>query len=76
MAHSDKVGRTVRLSSDINQRLLDLCDHLGVNPNAYLVAEIGKAVARDEVTFRAKSQQAEFFNRLTNEVVKGISEMG
>lgn len=59
-----KIGRTVRLSSDINQRLLDLCDHLGVNPNAYLVGEIGKAVARDELSFRAQKQNADLFRQL------------
>ena len=59
-----KVGRTVRLNSDINQRLLDLCEHLGVNPNAYLVGEIGKAVARDELSFRAQKANADLFQAL------------
>ena len=28
-----------------------VCRHLGVNPNAYLINEIGKAISRDEVAF-------------------------
>ena len=48
-----KVGRTVRLEPEMNERLIALCEHLGVNVNAYLVAEIGKAVSRDEVAYKA-----------------------
>jgi predicted DNA-binding protein len=59
-----KVGRTVRLSPDINHRLVALCAHLGVNPNAYLVGEIGKAVARDELTYRLTSQTNDFFRSI------------
>lgn len=66
-----KVGRTVRLSSDINQRLVELCVHLGVNPNAYLVGEIGKAVARDELTFRAGKQNADLFRQLGQMISEG-----
>jgi predicted DNA-binding protein len=47
--------RSVRLTSQINDRLIALCDHLGVTPNAYLVGVIGKAIATDEMTFLAKS---------------------
>jgi predicted DNA-binding protein len=59
-----KVGRTVRLSPDINHRLVALCAHLGVNPNAYLVGEIGKSVARDELTYRLTSQTNDFFRSI------------
>lgn len=48
-----KVGRTVNLDPDLNDRLISLCSHLGVNPNSYLLNEIGKAVSRDEVSFFA-----------------------
>jgi predicted DNA-binding protein len=47
----DKVSRSLKLESDINDRLVSVCKHLGVNPNAYLVNEIGKAISRDEVAF-------------------------
>lgn len=59
-----KIGRTVRLTPEVNQRLLDLCAHLGINPNAYLVGEIGKAIARDELSFNAKQQTDEMFSNL------------
>lgn len=67
-----KVGRTVRLSPDINQRLVALCAHLGVNPNAYLIGEIGKAVARDELTYRITSQTNDFFKAMQ----EGVAAMG
>lgn len=47
----DKVSRSLKLEADINDRLVAVCKHLGVNPNAYLVNEIGKAISRDEVAF-------------------------
>lgn len=64
MSEDFRVGRTIRLSSSINQRLVDLCEHLGTNPNSYLVNEIGKAISRDELAFRSHQSQAEFFGRL------------
>jgi hypothetical protein len=69
--NTGKIGRTVRLSSDINRRLLDLCAHLGVNPNAYLIGEIGKAVARDELTFRATQQNELLFKQLGSMITEG-----
>lgn len=64
MADAGKIGRTVRLVPDVNARLMALCAYLGVNPNAYIVAEIGKAIARDEVSFRAKNQMQDFLDGL------------
>lgn len=64
MSEEKRIGRTVRLTVDVNQRLLDLCDHLGTNPNAYLVTEIGKAIARDELAFRAQRAQSEMMAQL------------
>lgn len=70
-AESPKVGRTIRLTPEINQRLLDLCAHFGTTPNAYLVSEIGKAISRDEIHFRAVNQSLDqaqaFLDRLQNE---------
>ena len=54
-----KVGRTVRLEPDMNDRLVALCEHLGVNVNAYLVGEIGKAVSRDEVAYKASQHTSD-----------------
>ena len=59
-----KVGRTVKLEHEMNNRLIALCEHLGVNPNAYLLNEIGKAVSRDEVAYKASKQTADMTNLL------------
>jgi hypothetical protein len=45
-------GRSVRLTTSINTRLITLCEHLGVTPNAYLVQAIGKAITQDEMHFK------------------------
>jgi hypothetical protein len=45
-------GRSVRLTTSINTRLINLCEHLGVTPNAYLVQAIGKAITQDEMHFK------------------------
>ena len=60
----DKVSRTVKLNEDLNQRLLDLCDHLGVNPNAYLLNEIGKCISRDEVSYLSTKNTNDANNHL------------
>ena len=46
-----KVARNVKIHKTVDDRLVALCEHLGMNPNAYLVSVIGKAVAQDEVSF-------------------------
>lgn len=50
-----KIGRTVKLEHNLNERLIALCAHLGVNPNAYLLNKIGEAVSRDEVSYLAST---------------------
>jgi hypothetical protein len=74
MSDDKRIGRTVRLTQDINQRLIDLCDHLGTNPNAYLVNEIGKSIARDEVTFLVKRSQGEMFDNLAKALESVVLE--
>jgi|TARA_B100001059_G_C17795493_1_gene562795 hypothetical protein len=59
-----KVGRTVKLESDINDRLLSLCEHLGVNPNSYLINKIGEAISKDEVSYIASRHVANQNNEL------------
>lgn len=46
--------RSIRLTTDVMARLQAVCDHLGVTVGAYMTAEIGRAVARDEVSMQAK----------------------
>jgi hypothetical protein len=50
-----KVGRTVQLESHVNDRLIALCSHLGVNPNSYLLNIIGERISKDEVSFMASN---------------------
>lgn len=47
----EKVSRSLKLDVQLNERLVKLCEHLGVNPNAYLLNEVGKAISRDELAF-------------------------
>lgn len=47
----EKVSRSLKLDVQLNDRLVKLCEHLGVNPNAYLLNEVGKAISRDELAF-------------------------
>lgn len=60
-----KVGRTVKLEGDINDRLLALCAHLGVNPNSYLVNKIGEAISKDEVSYIASRNVVNQQNELS-----------
>ncbi|MNE26628.1 hypothetical protein D3C80_1200010 [compost metagenome] len=46
--------RSIRLTTDVMTRLQAVCDHLGVTVGSYITQEIGRAVARDEVSLQAK----------------------
>lgn len=67
------VGRTIRLSTDVMARLQAVCEHLGVTVGAYLTQEIGRAVARDEVSLMATQSQVnslELLSRFLTEAAK------
>lgn len=67
------VGRSIRLSTDVMTRLQAVCDHLGVTVGAYLTQEIGRAVARDEVSLMAKQSKdnsLELLSRFLTEAAK------
>lgn len=49
-----KYQRTISLNQDINDRLLRVCEHMGVTPSAYLKQVIGEAVSRHEVSLLPK----------------------
>lgn len=66
-----KVGRTVKLEHDMNERLIELCEHLGVNPNAYLLNEIGKSISRDEVAYKA-TQHASNMGSIIQDMIDTI----
>ena len=52
-----KVKRGLSLSIKTNDDLLELCDHLGINPHNYIVNEISKAVQRDRLSLMVKKHQ-------------------
>ena len=67
------VGRSIRLSTDVMTRLQAVCDHLGVTVGAYLTQEVGRAVARDEVSLMAKQSKdnsLELLSRFFTEAAK------
>ena len=67
------VGRTIRLSTEVMARLQAVCEHLGVTVGAYLTQEIGRAVARDEVSLMAKQSKdstLELLSRFLTEAAK------
>jgi len=69
------VGRSIRLSTDVMTRLQAVCDHLGVTVGAYLTQEVGRAVARDEVSLMAKQSKdntMELLSRFFTEAVKEV----
>jgi hypothetical protein len=68
-----KVGRTVQLESHVNDRLIALCSHLGVNPNSYLLNIIGERISKDEVSFMA-SNHASNSQQLLSDFLENISK--
>jgi hypothetical protein len=58
----DKVARSLKLEANLNDRLVALCAHLGVNPNAYLLNEVGKAVSRDEIALVATNNSKDMLS--------------
>lgn len=43
------------MSPKLNHDLEMLCDHLGINPHAYMMAEIAKCVQKDILTLTTKN---------------------
>lgn len=59
-----KVKRGLSLSTKTNDDLLELCEHLGINPHNYIVNEISKAVQRDRLSLMVKKHQQDTLNAL------------
>ena len=57
MSGVKKRPRSLALAPDLEEKLLKLCEQLGVNPHAYLVNEVGKAVNRDYLQFQVANNQ-------------------
>mgnify|MGYP000553653077 CR=1 FL=1 len=51
------VTRTIRLTPEVLSRLQAVCEHLGVTVGSYITQEVGRAVARDEVSLLAKQSK-------------------
>ena len=56
-----KKPRSLSLTPEVEDKLLKLCDQLGVNPHAYLLNEVGKAVNRDYLAFQVAERQQNMF---------------
>lgn len=54
-----KVNKSVSLNADVYDRLLVVCELLGVNVNAYLVSAVGQQLQRDEAPVRAEKRVIE-----------------
>lgn len=74
MASDIKITRSIRLTPDVDARLIALCEHFGISIHNYLTNEIGKAVSRDEVALKAKQSQADAFEKMMSQFALMISE--
>lgn len=70
----NKHSRSISLTIDMHERLLALCDHLGTNPNSYMVNEIGKAVSRDEMIYKTQTKQSDFYSQITEMIQAQMDE--
>lgn len=73
-ANRSTVTRTIRLTPEVLARLQAVCEHLGVTVGSYITQEVGRAVARDEMSLLAKQSKdsslemlARMFQQATNE---------
>jgi len=71
----EKVARSLKLEANLNERLVALCAHLGVNPNAYLLNEVGKAVSRDELAFVVANNSKDSMNEMVSTVMGIFGEI-
>lgn len=49
-----KHQRTITMTQDMAERLLRVCEHMGVTPSAYLKQVIGESVCKHEVALLPK----------------------
>jgi hypothetical protein len=59
-----KVNKSVSLNPDVYERLLDVCERLGVNVNAYLVNAIGQQLQRDEAPIHAQNAMIQSMTKI------------
>lgn len=82
-----KVNKSVSLNPDVYDRLVVICERLGVNVNAYLVNAVGQQIQRDEAPILAQEVaiksmmsifeghiETEQFNEQTEKVAVKLAE--
>lgn len=72
-ANRSTVTRTIRLTPEVLARLQAVCEHLGVTVGSYITQEVGRAVARDEMSLLAKQSKdssLEMLARILQEATK------
>lgn len=47
-----KIKKSISIEAHVNDRLMEVCQYLGVTPHAYLVARVGESISRDHVQFQ------------------------
>jgi predicted DNA-binding protein len=60
----NRAPRSIRLTIDVNDRLIALCNQLGVTPNSYLIQAIGKAITQDELHFKLRENSDNVANMM------------
>lgn len=71
------VTRSIRLTPEVLARLQAVCEHLGVTVGSYITQEVGRAVARDEMSLLAKQSKdssLEMLARILQEATKEDDE--
>jgi hypothetical protein len=71
-----KIKRGLSLSVKTNDDLLELCEHLGINPHNYIVNEVSKAVQRDRLSLMVKKHQEDSLKALMGFFENNIENKG
>ena len=67
-----KITRTVRLTPDVDAKLVRLAEELGTSVNAYLNVEMGKAINRDFLAFQVADRQGAAMDNMMANVMAAI----
>ena len=67
-----KITRTVRLTPEVDAKLVRLAEELGTSVNAYLNVEMGKAINRDFLAFQVADRQGAAMDNMMANVMAAI----
>ena len=67
-----KITRTVRLTPEVDAKLVRLAEELGTSVNAYLNVEMGKAINRDFLAFQEADRQGAAMDNMMANVMAAI----